>query len=41
MKNGQDVIVKEFQKNDSIDIEMGWEIHQEVQLTLIIQHNDN
>lgn len=32
------MMVKEFQKNDSIDVEMSWEIHQEVQLSLIIEH---
>lgn len=34
------MLVKEFQKNDSIDVEMSWEIHQEVHLSLIIEHDN-
>lgn len=39
LKHNEEVVVQEFQKNDSIDVEMEWEIHQEVQLNLIINHN--
>jgi len=35
-----EIILKEFQKNDSLDVEISHEIHQEVQLNLIIKHNN-
>jgi hypothetical protein len=28
----------EFQKNDSLDVEIKWEKHQEVQLSIVMEH---
>jgi exoribonuclease R len=38
IRTEQGALLWEFQKNDSIDIEMNWEQHQEVQLNLIVEH---
>lgn len=38
MKSNSERIVKEFQKNDCLDIEIKWEKHQEIQLSLQFEH---
>lgn len=39
LKNEDEKIVHEFQKNDSLDIEIKWQKHQEVQLSIVIENH--
>lgn len=40
LKHQGEKIVRQFQKNDSLDIEIKWQKHQEVQLSIVIEDEE-
>ena len=38
MRGKGEKIVREFQRNDSLDVEIQWEKHQEIQMSIVIDH---